>query len=126
VLSLIGDNVDNIPGVDGLGPKGAASLLNAHGSLVAILANPDVVKNERMREKLKANREQIIQNREMVRLDLDLPLPRPLEDLAIVPHYPELIAELEKCDFNSLLAEVKTEASALAPKPPEHRQGELF
>jgi DNA polymerase-1 len=126
VLSLIGDNVDNIPGVDGLGPKGAATLLNAHGNLGAILANPDAVTNERMREKLKANREQIIQNREMVRLDLDLPLPRPLDELAIIPHYPELIAELEKCDFNSLLAEVKAEAEALAPQAPAHRQGELF
>ena len=126
VLSLIGDSVDNIPGVDGLGPKGAASLLTAHGNLDAILADPDAVKNERMREKLKAARTQIIQNREMVRLDLDLPLPRALDDLAIQPRYPELIAELEKCDFNSLLLEVKAEAAATMPTAQAHTQGELF
>jgi len=133
VLSLIGDSADNIPGVNGLGQKGAATLLNVHGNLDAILANPDAVKNERMREKLKAAREQIIQNREMVRLDLDLPLPLPLDALTIAPKYPELIGELEKCDFGSLLAEVKAEAGAKSPPagipaPPAagSTQGELF
>ena len=126
VLSLIGDSVDNIPGVPGLGPKGAATLLTAHGNLDAILADLDAVKNERIREKLKAAREQIVQNREMVRLDLDLPLPMPVEELRIQPRYPELVAGLEQCDFGSLLAEVKAEAAALAPQPPGHTQAELF
>ena len=111
VLSLIGDSVDNIPGVPGLGPKGAASLLAAHGSLDAILADLEVVKNEKTREKLRAAREQIVQNREMVRLDLDLPLPAPLDALAIRPRYHELIAGLEKCEFKGLTAEVKAEAA---------------
>ncbi len=126
VLSLIGDSADNIPGVNGLGPKGAATLLATHGSLDAILADLDAVKNERIREKLKAARAQIEQNREMVRLDLDLPLPLPLDELAIEPRYPALLAELEKCDFKSLLAEVKAEAAALAPKAASHTQAELF
>ncbi|MDR3402760.1 MAG: 5'-3' exonuclease [Chthoniobacter sp.] len=151
VLALIGDSVDNIPGVEGIGPKGAATLLNAHRSLDALLADLDAVKNERVREKLKAARAQIEQNREMVRLDLDLPLPQPLEALGIHPRWPELVAELEKCEFKSLLAEVKAEAAAgagasavppAAPAPPapappvkttpptkpaaSHSQGELF
>ena len=130
VLALIGDNVDNIPGVEGLGPKGAATLLNTHHSLDALLADLDAVKNERIREKLKAACAQIEQNREMVRLDLDLPLPQPLDALAIRPRWPELIAELEKCEFKSLLAEVRAEAvvaspSNAAPNTP-HKQGELF
>lgn len=135
VLALIGDSVDNIPGVDGLGPKGAASLLNAHGSLDALLADLEAVKNERIREKLKAARAQIEQNREMVRLDLDLPLPQPLDALAIRPRWTELVAELEKCEFKSLLAEVRAEAGSAAPVPAPvaapapakaHTQGELF
>src|SRR6202042_795950 len=99
-----GDTVDNIPGVEGIGPKGAAALLATHGSLDALLADLDSVKNERIREKLKTSRAQIEQNREMVRLDLDLPLPQPLDALGIRPQWPELIAELEKCEFKSLLA----------------------
>ncbi len=128
VLALVGDNVDNIPGVDGLGPKGAASLLAAHGSLDAVLANVDLVKNERIREKLRAARGQIEQNREMVRLDLDLPLPQPLDALAIQPRYAELIPQLELCEFKSLLAEIKAEAAARGPAPVASslKQGDLF
>ncbi len=129
VLALIGDTVDNIPGVDGIGPKSAATLLATHGSLDALLANLDTVKNERMREKLKASRAQIEQNREMVRLDLDLPLPKALDELIIRPRWPDLIAELEKCEFKSLLAEVRAEAGAGGSAnavPAPGTQGELF
>lgn len=127
VLALIGDTVDNIPGVDGVGGKTAATLLNTHGSLDALLANLDAVKNERMREKLKAARAQIEQNREMVRLDLDLPLPKALDDLGIRPQWPELVAELEKCEFKSLLAEVRADAAiAAGPSAPAPSQAELF
>ena len=127
VLALVGDSVDNIPGVPGLGPKGAAKLLADYGSLDAILADTGIVKNERIREKLSASREQIIQNREMVRLDLDLPLSVALDSLTIRPRHAELVAALEHCEFKSLLAEVKADA----PKPVERStgasaQGELF
>jgi len=123
ILSLVGDSVDNIPGVDGLGPKGAATLIKEHGSLDAILADLDAVKGDRVREKLKAARDRIIQNREMVRLDKDLPLPVPLDDLRIAPRYPELIAAMADCEFKTLLAELEAEA----PKSlPAKVQGELF
>jgi 5'-3' exonuclease len=121
VLSLGGDSVDNIPGVDGLGPKGAALLLQEHGSLDAILANPERVKGERIREKLKGARERIEQNREMVRLEKDLPLPIELDALTIRPKYPEFVAALAECEFKSLLAEVQQEARLAV-----HSQGELF
>ncbi len=125
VLALVGDTSDNIPGVPGLGPKGAAKLLADHGSLDAILANPNIVKNERTREKLIAARGQIVQNREMVRLDLDLPLPAALDSCTIRPRYDELIAALEKCEFKSLLAEVKAEAAKVVTAPATS-QRELF
>ena len=130
VLALIGDSADNIPGVPGLGPKGAATLLAAHGSLDALLADLDAVKNERIREKLKTSREQIEQNREMVRLDLDLPLPAPLDAMLLRPRPAELAVELEKCEFKGLLAEVRAEAASVLPSAPATlpatTQGELF
>jgi DNA polymerase-1 len=134
VLAIIGDTVDNIPGIAGLGPKTAATLINEAGSLDALLANLDAVKSERTREKLREGMARLRENREMVRLDDDLPLPTPLAELQITPRWPELIAALEKCDFKGLLAEVKAEAAALAlppsPQvpalPPVHAQGELF
>jgi DNA polymerase-1 len=114
VLCLIGDASDNIPGISGLGPKNASALLREYGTLDTILANPDRVKNERLREKIKTSVALIHQNREMVRLDLDLPLPVPIKELKISPKYPALIASLESCDFRSLLAEVQAEAGVPA------------
>ena len=109
VLALTGDSVDNIPGV-GLGRKTAAALIREHGSLGALLANMDKVKNQRTREKLANARDQILQNRKMVDLDCHLELPVAIDDLRIEPDYPKLIAALEKCEFKSLLQEVRDEA----------------
>jgi DNA polymerase-1 len=139
VLALIGDSVDNIPGIDGLGPKTAVTLIKTHGSLDAMLQNLDAVKNEKLREKLRAGVDQIRQNQEMVRLDLDLEVPVKLEDMRIEPRYAELIPMLENCEFKGLTQEVKAEAAAAGPAtaaapaspaptpaPVKLGQGELF
>lgn len=110
VLALTGDSVDNIPGV-GLGRKTAAALIREHGNLGALLANIDKVKNQRTREKLANARDQILQNRKMVDLDCHLELPVAIDDLRIEPDYPKLIAALEKCEFKSLLQEVRDESA---------------
>ena len=47
----------------------------------------------------------------MVELDCDTELPIAIDDLRIKPNYPALIAQLEKCEFKSLLQEVKDEAA---------------
>lgn len=121
VLALTGDTVDNIPSA-GFGRKTAAKLLTDHGNLNALLANLDQIKSEKTREKLTANRAQIEQNRKMVELDCDTPLPVPIEDLRIKPDYPALIAALEKCEFKSLIQEVRDEASRVGTV----KQGELL
>jgi 5'-3' exonuclease len=110
VLALSGDSVDNIPGVSGLGRKTASALIRDFGGLDGLLANIDKVKSDKMRIKLTAAREQILQNRKMVDLDCHMELPIPIDDLQIKPDYPALIKELEKCEFKSLLQEVKAEA----------------
>ncbi|MEY2525257.1 MAG: 5-3 exonuclease [Verrucomicrobiota bacterium] len=110
VLALSGDSVDNIPGA-GFGRKTAATLVREHGGLESLLGKIDNVKSERTREKLVAAREQILQNRQMVELDCDMKLPVPIDDLRLKPDYPPLIAALEKCEFKSLLQEVRDEAA---------------
>lgn len=112
VLAIAGDSVDNIPGA-GIGRKAAARLLREHGGLESLLSNLDAVKSERTREKLVAAREQILQNRKMVELDCSTELPVPLEGLRIQPDYPALIAAMEKCEFKSMLEEVRHEAGKL-------------
>jgi 5'-3' exonuclease len=110
VLAIAGDSVDNIPGA-GIGRKTAAGLVREFGGLEPLLANIDKVKSMRNREKLTAARDQILQNRKMVELDCDTELPVAIDDLRIQPDYPSLIAQLEKCEFKSLLQEVKDEAA---------------
>ena len=110
VLAIAGDSVDNIPGA-GIGRKSAATLIREHGSLDKLLANLDKVKSERTREKLLTARDQILQNRKMVELDCAMDLPVAIDDLQIKPDYPALIAALEKCEFKSLLQEVRDEAA---------------
>ena len=113
VLAISGDSVDNIPGA-GIGRKTAAALVREYGGLEKLLANIDKVKSARSREKLLTARDQILQNRKMVQLDCDTELPVPIDDLRIRPDYPGLIAALEKCEFKSLLQEVRDEAARLA------------
>jgi len=110
VLALSGDSVDNIPGI-GLGRKTAAALIREFGGLEGLLNNIDKIKSARTREKLENAREQILQNRKMVELDCQLDLPAPIDDLRIQPDYPALIAALERCEFKSLLQEVRDEAA---------------
>jgi 5'-3' exonuclease len=113
VLAISGDPVDNIPGI-GIGRKSAAALIREFGGLEPLLAKLDKVKSAREREKLAAARVQILQNRKMVELDCDLALPVPIDDLQIKPDYPRLVAALEKCEFKSLLQEVRDEAAHAA------------
>ena len=110
VLAISGDSVDNIPGA-GIGRKTAAGLVREFGGLEKLLANIDKVKSNRNREKLTTARAQILQNRKMVELDCHMELPIPIDDLRIQPDYSALIDQLEKCEFKSLLQEVKTEAA---------------
>ncbi len=120
VLAISGDTVDNIPGV-GIGRKVAAALVREHGGLDALLANVDSVKSVKTREKLRNDQEQILQNRKMVQLDCDTELPFAIDQLRIRPDYPRLIEALEKCEFKSLLQEVREEADRQAARA----QGEL-
>jgi len=113
VLAISGDTVDNIPGV-GIGRKTAAGLILEHGGLESVLSNLHAVKSLKSREKLQNGRDQILQNRKMVELDCKTELPVPIDQLWIRPDYPGLIAALEKCEFKSLLQEVRDEASRRA------------
>ena len=109
VLAISGDPVDNIPGV-GIGRKTAANLVREHGGLDGLLENLDKVKSLKTREKLREGRDRILENRKMVQLDCDLELPVAIGHMRIRPDYEPLIEALEKCEFKSLLQEVREEA----------------
>ncbi len=72
-LALIGDTADNIPGVPGVGPKTAATLVGMFDSLDTMFAQIDKIPQERLRDKLWACQPLIIRNRRMVELDCAIP-----------------------------------------------------
>ena len=74
VLALMGDSIDNIKGVPGIGEKGARDLIAAHGSLEALLERAPEVSNKRYREGLLAHAEEARQSRELARIRVDVPV----------------------------------------------------
>lgn len=72
--SLVGDSVDNVPGVPKVGPKTARTLLETYGTLDHVLANADRVPGKKLQENLITFADQARMSRELVRLRTDLPL----------------------------------------------------
>ena len=122
VLALTGDSADNIPGVEGVGPKTAAKLVREHGSVSLLAENPSVIANEKLRAKISACGDRVRDNLELVRLEHDLPLPVALDSLGIAPDPAAVLALAKKCEFRSLLAEYEK----LAKAGGSSAQGELF
>jgi DNA polymerase I len=70
--ALVGDATDNIPGVAGIGPKGAQELLAKYGTLDEVLAHAGEVSGAKRRETLLASREIALTSRELARLKTDM------------------------------------------------------
>lgn len=116
VLALMGDSVDNVPGVPGIGPKTASQLIQQFGSLEAVLAGTDQITKPKLKQSLIDHADNARLSRELVRLKCDSPLPEPLDDLALKGLPPEpLRAFLEDMGFKSLLAKVQGDGPATLP-----------
>ncbi|MBU2034091.1 MAG: DNA polymerase I [Alphaproteobacteria bacterium] len=104
VLALMGDSVDNIPGIYGVGPKTASKLIAEHGSLAAALDSAEGMKTSKLKERLIEHRGDAEMSRVLVTLREDCDLPQPLDEFKLdgVPPEP-LAAFLEKHGFTSLL-----------------------
>jgi DNA polymerase-1 len=72
VMALMGDTIDNIKGVPGIGEKGASTLIATYGSLDQLLARADEVPQKKYREALTANADQARQSRELARIRTDV------------------------------------------------------
>ncbi|UZK65544.1 DNA polymerase I [Sphingomonas sp. M1-B02] len=113
VLGLMGDSVDNVPGVPGVGPKTAAKLIQEHGDIEAVLAAAPSMKPSKLRDNLIEHAEMARLSRKLVALACDVPLPDPLDSLELqgIPDAP-LRAFLEHHGFRTLLARLSAVADA--------------
>jgi DNA polymerase-1 len=120
--AMMGDSVDNVPGVPGIGQKTAAQLLEQFGDLDTLLARASEIKQEKRRQTIIENADKARISRELVRLKNDVPLPEGLDDLVLQqPDGPKLIAFLKTMEFTTLTRRVaeatSTDAAEIAPAP---------
>ena len=105
LLALMGDSSDAIPGVSGIGQKGAAQLLERFGSLQEILAHTAELKG-RQRTALESERDIALLSRELATIDCHAPVPKTIEELAVpVPDPTPINVLYRDLEFFSLLAE---------------------
>ena len=116
VLALMGDAVDNVPGVPGVGPKTASQLIQQYGDVENVLANVEEIKKPKLKQNLIEHADAARLSRELVRLVCDAPLQEPLEALEIkgIPEAP-LREFLEHHGFRTLLARLGAQMQASAP-----------
>ncbi len=116
-LTLVGDAVDNIPGIEGVGPGFAAKWLNQYGSLDNLVANAGQiagVRGENLRRKL----DWLPRAKDLVTVKRDLALPVSLQDLEKTsPDKEKLKSLFERFGFRSLQREVESGTPAAAPAP---------
>ncbi len=103
-LALVGDASDNIPGIDGVGPKTAAKWLAEWGSLEGVIAHAAELNPERFRGAVATSADRLRVNRQLTTLNLNLPTV-PAEKTA--PAVAELLRLLESFEMKGTLAEAR-------------------
>ncbi|NPB05244.1 MAG: 5'-3' exonuclease [Aquificae bacterium] len=107
-LALVGDKVDNVPGVPGVGPKRAVEVLSRYGSVENLVRNWDRLPSDLKRLLSKTSPRELLKWLELTRLKTDLDLPLGEEDLKLKkPDWERLKNELLRLEMKSLLKEVE-------------------
>jgi DNA polymerase-1 len=120
VQALIGDSVDNVPGVRGIGPKGAAELILQYGDLEAVLeaAQSGAMKPGKRRDMLVEHADAARISKELVKLRDDAPLPEPVDSF-VLRHWDDavLTAFLDENNFRSIRHKLNLSETAETPAP---------
>src|SRR5262245_44704095 len=108
--AMVGDSVDNIPGIKGVGAKTASALLQKYGTLEAIFEHVDEVPGAKMKQNIAGGKASAYMSRELVKLRTDVPLPEdwsPWKPQA--PNRAELLELFAECGFHRFADEMLTE-----------------
>ncbi len=114
-LALTGDTSDNVPGVPSVGPKTAAELLLAHGSLEGVYENIDKIARKKLQEALRTNEADARVSQRLVTLNDAVEVDAtPAKLVPGEPDVPRLRALFTELNFTRLLASLEKTAAALA------------
>jgi DNA polymerase I len=111
VMAIWGDSIDNIPGVPGIGEKGAKTLIQQYGSLDGVYKNLDGIKRAAQRKSLEENRDKAYMSRDLAKIKCDLELNIDFEKLKRrEPDRARLHDVFSRLEFASLMQEFLPEA----------------
>lgn len=106
-LSIMGDASDNIPGIAGIGPKGAVKLLTEFDTLENIVANADKISSLKTREAVIANKELALISQKLVTIIPNIHFTQDLAHMSLrAPHFDELKEFYKEMNFTTLLKEL--------------------
>lgn len=120
ILGLMGDASDNVPGVKGVGEKTAMKLIGQYGSIPDLYESIDQLPANKLKEKLIKDRELAFLSRELVTIDVNVPLDLTIEDLSLAKtdlyNNEVLISILEELEFKTFLKKVRKSSPASSTK----------
>ena len=119
--SLMGDTSDNIPGIAGIGPKTASTLLQKYRTLENLFRH---VKETplKVREKLETGKDDALKAKQLVELDRDVAISFKLSELSFQPSWEQVRSEYQSLGFKSIVAKIpgtKEEESKVTKGPKE-------
>jgi len=110
IIALMGDDVDNIPGVSGIGEKTAVELIRGFGSLERLLSNIDKIKKDKIKKMVLDNIQNIKLSKELAVLDSNINIDFDLNTLQIgQPNLKELFRLFKHLEFKTLLKDLTLE-----------------
>jgi len=120
-LAIMGDASDNIPGLEGFGPKTASTLLQEFGTLDYILEHPEKIKGEKKQAILKSQKEIALMSRALATLHTNVDVPLEKDFYLLKQQNTEALTQFfTEMKFNTLLKELHS-----APTPTETNQNEI-
>ncbi|PKO73367.1 MAG: DNA polymerase I, partial [Betaproteobacteria bacterium HGW-Betaproteobacteria-17] len=123
-LTLIGDTVDNVPGVAKVGPKTAVKWLAEYGTLDNLMAHADEIKGV-VGDNLRAARDWLPQARALLTIKMDVALPFDFDELVLKPRDTDALRALfERYEFRTWLRELDAAATASPEAPEQDASGE--
>lgn len=115
--AIVGDHSDNYPGVTGIGPKGAANLLNRFETLEGIYANLGEI-SPNIAEKLAIDAEQSALAKKLATIEINAPIHLKFDECRVEAiDRAELLKQFEKLQFNSLITRFKLDQKPKVEKP---------
>lgn len=126
ILGLMGDSVDNIPGVPGVGEKTAIKFIQQYGSVEGLYENLNDLKGK-MKEKVEAHHEQALLSKKLATILTDAPVPFEVETLIMeAPKEDELKSLFEELEFRRMADRIFGEETANSSPQKQTLQMDLF